>query len=254
MAAAILAGFAALLAATIFIAHRSHEGLVEGNYYESAAHEFSGREEEARAGFRMTVPERYRAGENRFTAVLAAGGGPLRDARVTLAAMRPSGTGEDRSFRLREESPGVYVADVLLPGPGQWMLSLAVDAGRIRARRRWTVVALPDGSPLPGGTFRAAAGAQVVVLSLSPWPVRAMREISFSAELPGYGGAAPPYVDLSMPGMDMGRNRVPLVRDADGLYRGTGVFVRCASGRREWEAAMTVPERGKAVFRVELAD
>jgi hypothetical protein len=54
--------------------------------------------------------------------------------------------------------------------------------------------------------------------------------------------------------MDMGRNRVPLVRGADGLYRGTGVFVRCASGGREWEASVTVPGRGKAVFRVELAD
>jgi hypothetical protein len=43
LAAGILAGFSALLAYTIFIAHRSHEGLVERNYYESAAAEFSAR-------------------------------------------------------------------------------------------------------------------------------------------------------------------------------------------------------------------
>ena len=254
LAAGILAGFSALLAYTIFVAHRSHEGLVERNYYESAVSEFSGREEEERAGFRVTVPETYRAGRNRFEAVLEAGGGPLRDARVTLAAMRPSGTGDDRSFALREESPGVYSAEIHLPGTGQWMLALSVDGGRIHARRRWTVVALPEGPPSPGGTLRAPAGNQEVILSVSPWPPPAMHEVSFGVELPGYPGGAPPHVDLSMPGMEMGRNRVPISRGADGIYRGTGVFVRCASGSREWEAAVTVPDRGKAVFRIELAD
>lgn len=258
VAAGILAGFAVLLAVTIVIAHRSHEGLVERDYYESATWEFAGREEEARAGFRVTLPDRYRAGESRFAALLETGEGPLRGARVTLAAMRPSGTGEDGSFELREESPGRYEADILLPRPGRWMLSLAVDAGRFRARRRFTVVAVPDGpatgTPLPSGTFRSAAGTQDVTLSISPWPPRAMRELSFAVELPGYPGASPPRVDLSMPGMEMGRNRVTLARGEDGIYRGTGVFVRCPSGRREWEAAVSVPDRGKAVFRIELAD
>lgn len=258
MAAGILAGFAVLLAVTIVIARRSHEGLVERDYYESATGEFAGREEEARVGFRVTLPDRYRAGENRFTAILETGDGPLRGARVTLAAMRPSGTGEDGSFELREESPGRYEADILLPRPGQWMLSLAVDAGRFRARRRWTAVALPEGpaagTPLPAGTLQSAAGAQEVTLSISPWPPRAMRELSFAVELPGYSGDSPPHVDLSMPGMEMGRNRVLLARGHGGVYRGTGVFVRCASGRKEWEAAVSVPDRGKAVFRIELAD
>ncbi|MBP2669825.1 MAG: hypothetical protein H6Q80_2027 [Deltaproteobacteria bacterium] len=258
VAAGIFAGFAVLLAVTIVVARRSHEGLVERDYYESATNEFAGREEEARAGFRVTLPDRYRAGESRFTALLETGEGPLRGARATLETMRPSGTGEDGTYELREESPGRYAADILLPRPGRWMLSLAVDAGRFRARRRWTAVALPEdpaaGKPLPAGTFRSAAGAQEVTLSISPWPPRAMRELSFAVELPGYPGASPPLVDLSMPGMEMGRNRVFLARDQDGIYRGTGTFVRCASGGKGWEAAVAVPERGKAVFGIELAD
>jgi nitrogen fixation protein FixH len=254
VAAGIFAGFAALLAVTVVIARRSYEGLVERNYYESAAGEFAAREAEARAGFRMTVPERYRAGENRFAAILRTDDGPLRGARVTLDAMNPSGTGEDRSFDLREESPGVYVADLVLPRPGSWMFSLAADSGTFRARRRWTAVALPDGDPLPPGTLRAAAGTQRVILSLDPWPPRAMEEIAFDVSLPGYEGDAPPRVELSMPGMEMGRNRVPLSRSGDGHFRGTGLFVRCPSGKRDWVAAVSVPGRGKAVFRVELAD
>jgi nitrogen fixation protein FixH len=258
VAAGIFAGFAVLLTVTVVVARRAHEGLVERDYYESATREFAGREEEVRVGFRVTLPDRYRAGGSRFTTLLETADGPLRGARVTLAAMRPSGTGEDGSFELREESPGRYAADILLPRPGQWMLSLAVDAGPFRARRRWTAVALPEDpaaeTPHPSGTFRSAAGTQEVILSISPWPPRAMRELSFAVELPGYSGASPPHADLSMPGMEMGRNRVRMARGRDGIYRGTGVFVRCASGRKEWEAAVSVPDRGKAVFRIELAD
>lgn len=254
LTAGIFAGFAVLLAVTVAIARRSYEGLVERNYYESAAGEFASREAEARAGFRVTVPSLLRAGEDRFAVVLGTDNGPLRGARVTLAAMNPAGAEDDRSFDLREESPGIYAADVVLPRPGLWMFSLAADSGAFRVRRRWTAVALPDVATLPPGTFRAAAGTQEVTLSLDPWPPRAMAEASFDVHLPGYGAGPPPHVELSMPGMEMGRNRVPLTRSGDGHFRGTGVFVRCPSGKRGWEAAVSVPDRGRAVFRVELAD
>ena len=256
--AGIFAGFAVLLTGTVYLAQRSHEGLVERNYFESAVNEFAEREEEARAGFTVKFPDRYRAGESRFAASLSTSAGPLRGARVTLSAMRPSGPGEDREYALREESPGEYAADILLPSPGRWMLSIAVDAGRIHARRRWTVEALPADGPVPSpasaGALRGTAGKQEVRLSVSPWPPRAMRELSFAVELPGYAGGPPPFVDLSMPGMEMGRNRFPLSRTPDGIYRGTGVIVRCPSGRKEWEAVVTVPGSGKAVFRLDVAD
>ena len=254
LVAAIVAGFAVLMAATLYLAGRRYDGLVEPRYYEAAANEFAEREEEGRAGFAVRVPDRYRAGESRFFAILATSAGPLRGARVTLTAMRPSGTGDDRQYDLREESPGDYAAEILLPAPGQCILSLAVDAGRIRARRRWTVVALPPEGPAADNPLRAEAGDQEVRLSVSPWPPRARRDLSFAVELPGYAGDAPPRVDLSMRGMEMGRNRVLLSRGPDGLYRGTGVFVRCPSGRSDWEAAVTVPGKGKAVFLLDVAD
>jgi hypothetical protein len=104
------------------------------------------------------------------------------------------------------------------------------------------------------GVLRGAAGGQEVLLAISPWPPRAMREVDFTVFLPGYAGSAPPSVDLSMAGMEMGRNRVDLSRGDDGRYRGTGVFVRCTSGRRDWEAAVTTPGAGKAVFHFAVAD
>ena len=247
----LFAGFALLMGATMYVAHRSYEGLVDRRYSETGANEFAEREAEARAGFTAKLPGRYRAGENRFRAVLSTSAGPLRGARITLDTMRIEGSRDDRSFSLREEAPGAYAADVSLPVPGQWIFSLAVDADGFRARRRWAAVALPSGT---AGPLRGAAGGQEVLLSLSPWPPRAMREVEFTVSLPGYAGAAAPHVDLSMAGMEMGRNRVDLSRGPDGRYRGTGVIVRCPSGRNEWEATVTAPGAGKAVFRFAVAD
>ena len=108
--------------------------------------------------------------------------------------------------------------------------------------------------PEAAGVLRGAAGGQEVLLSVAPWPPRAMREVEFTVTLPGYAGAASPSVDLSMTGMEMGRNRVDLSRGTDGRYRGMGVIVRCPSGRNDWEATVTAPGAGKAVFRFAVAD
>lgn len=247
----LIAAFALLLGATIHIAYRAYEGLVDRRYSEAASTEFADREAEARAGFAASLTDRYVAGNNRFRAVLSTSSGPLRGARITLDVQRVSGPRDDRSFPLREEAPGAYAGDVFLPFPGRWTFSLAVDADRLRARRRWTADAQPSDAP---GTLRGTAGRQEVLLSLSPWPPRAMREVEFTVSLPGYADASPPFVDLSMAGMAMGRNRVDLSRGPDGRYRGTGVIVRCPSGRNDWEATVTAPGAGKAVFRFVVAD
>lgn len=247
----LFAAFALVTGATIYIAHRSWDGLVDRRYSEAGANEFAEREAEARAGFTATLPDHYRAGENRFRAVLSTSSGPLRGARVTLDAMRIEGPRDDRSFSLQEEAPGTYAADVFLPLPGQWTFSLSVDADQLHARRRWMAVALPSDAK---GILRSAAGGQEVLLSITPWPPRAMREVDFTVSFPGYVGKTSPYVDLSMAGMEMGRNRVDLSRGADGRYRGTGVIVRCPSGRHDWEATVTAPGAGKAVFHFAVAD
>ncbi|HAM32224.1 MAG TPA: hypothetical protein DDX05_05850 [Deltaproteobacteria bacterium] len=247
----LFAAFALLMGATIYIAHRSNEGLVDRRYYDAASTEFADREAEARAGFTMSLTDRYVAGNNRFRSVLTTSAGPLRGGRATLGVQRTSGPRDDRSFSLREEEPGVYAGDVFLPVPGRWTFSLAVDAERLRVRRRWTADAQPSDAP---GALRGAAGRQEIFLTLSPWPPKAMREVDFTVSLPGYAGTSPPFVDLSMAGMAMGRNRVDLSRGTDGRYRGTGVIVRCPSGRNDWEATVTAPGAGKAVFRFAVAD
>jgi hypothetical protein len=90
--------------------------------------------------------------------------------------------------------------------------------------------------------------SEKVSFDISPRPVRAMSDLIFTL---GYAGEIPaggPYIDLGMPGMDMGRNRVVLKPMGAGTFQGTGVIVRCPSGRRTWKAKVTVPDIGSVEF------
>lgn len=106
----------------------------------------------------------------------------------------------------------------------------------------------------PSGPFVAFAGAQRVLLDIAPIPVKAMKELTFSVEIPGYGTAGSPWVDLGMPGMRMPPNRIDLVKEGEGRYRGKGVLVKCSGGMRTWTATVNLPGKGTALFTFDVAD
>jgi len=87
-----------------------------------------------------------------------------------------------------------------------------------------------------------------VTLDIQPKPVKAMTDLTFTAHFAGEKFVAHPYIDLGMPGMNMGRNRVFLKPAGESLYQGRGVIVRCPSGRRTWKATVTVPGVGSVEF------
>ncbi|HUV77787.1 MAG TPA: hypothetical protein VMW06_07000 [Desulfobacterales bacterium] len=87
-----------------------------------------------------------------------------------------------------------------------------------------------------------------VVLDITPKPVKAMADLTFRITLTGKQPEAAPYIDLGMPGMKMGPNRVPLKSMGNGVYEGTGIIVRCPSGKKVWKATVTVPNMGAAEF------
>ena len=248
----LFAGFALLMGATMYIAHRSYEGLVDRRYHEAGSNEFAEREAEAREGFTATFTDGYRAGNNRFRAVLSTTAGPLP--RRTSPSKRcgsgaPGTIARSRSGRSR---PAPTPPTSPSPSPVN---------GSSRSLWTRTDFAPGDGgrpSRCPRARRDRCAGPpearRFSSPSFSPWPPRAMREVEITVSLPGYAGAAAPRVDLSMAGMEMGRNRVDLSRGPDGRYRGTGVIVQCPSGRNEWEATVTAPGAGKAVFRFAVAD
>ena len=87
-----------------------------------------------------------------------------------------------------------------------------------------------------------------VTLDITPRPVSAMQDLTFTVTFSGLKPASNPVIDLGMPGMTMGPNRVVLKRAEGNTYQGKGVIVRCPSGRRIWKATVTVPEKGPAEF------
>jgi hypothetical protein len=107
---------------------------------------------------------------------------------------------------------------------------------------------------IDAGTCSKSAGAQKVVFDISPKPVRTMKELTFIVRLAD--GNMPPslVLDLSMPGMYMGRNEVTLKKTRDGSYSGRGIIPRCPSGRKLWQAEIDIPRAGRVVYRFDVAN
>jgi hypothetical protein len=89
-----------------------------------------------------------------------------------------------------------------------------------------------------------------ITLAVTPRPVKAMQDLLFQVSFRGdpLPNAKLPYIDLGMPGMQMGPNRVQLKSAGNNTYEGRGVIVKCPSGRRTWRATVTVPDLGQIDF------
>jgi len=98
-----------------------------------------------------------------------------------------------------------------------------------------------------GPCTKELAGMRVT-LDILPKPVTAMKDLKFLVALSGEKKNTIPYIDLAMPGMNMGLNRVELRPVKDNVFEGQGIIVRCPSGRRTWKATVTLPEVGKVEF------
>ena len=98
------------------------------------------------------------------------------------------------------------------------------------------------------GNCSLTIGNEIVTLEIAPRPVTAMQDSTFIVTLSGKTPAQAPYIDLGMPAMKMGPNRVQLKPTDNGAYKGKGVIVRCKSGRRTWFANVVLPGVGEAKF------
>ncbi|MCF8069271.1 MAG: hypothetical protein K9L30_11860 [Desulfobacterales bacterium] len=87
-----------------------------------------------------------------------------------------------------------------------------------------------------------------VTLDIKPKPVKAMTDLIFTVTLTEEYKGEVPYIDLGMPGMNMGQNQIQLNRLSGRKFEGKGVIVRCPSGKRIWKADVVIPEKGKVTF------
>jgi hypothetical protein len=82
------------------------------------------------------------------------------------------------------------------------------------------------------GACTIKAGNHTITLNMEPKPVKAMKEITFSLTvIPCDKLPDKLMLDLSMPGMQMGKNQVLLEKKGACFYEGKGIIVRCMSRR-----------------------
>lgn len=124
---------------------------------------------------------------------------------------------------------------------------LLAVAGSISAADKYQEMLNCD---LHAGPCVQSVSGYTVTFEVTPRPVKAMKDLSFRITLDGKLPENPdlPYIDLGMPGMNMGPNRVKLKSAGDSAYEGRGVIVRCPSGRRIWQATITLPDVGRINF------
>ncbi|WP_449258950.1 hypothetical protein [Chlorobium limicola] len=105
------------------------------------------------------------------------------------------------------------------------------------------------------GPCTKKAGDASVTLEISPRPVRHMQELIFSLTIKPCSSLPDTLVlDLSMPGMDMGKNQVALVRKSNCRYEGKGLIVRCMSGRKLWKATVLSEKLDNPGFTFDVRD
>jgi hypothetical protein len=98
------------------------------------------------------------------------------------------------------------------------------------------------------GPCSAELAGRSVELDISPKPVKAMEGLVFRVTISGDRLSKAPYIDLGMPAMKMGPNRVEMEKQGENTWTGKGVIVRCPSGKNTWFARVTIPETGTAEF------
>ena len=98
------------------------------------------------------------------------------------------------------------------------------------------------------GICSQSSGDLTVSLEITPRPVKAMQDLVFKVSIEGAPQTQQPHLDLGMPAMKMGPNQVALKPTGPGTYEGTGVIVRCPSGKRTWFANVVVPDAGEVKF------
>ena len=89
-----------------------------------------------------------------------------------------------------------------------------------------------------------------LILEVRPAPPQAFKELKFILSVRGRNISSEELlIDLTMPGMFMGKNQVRLKRQGNNIYTGIGVIPRCPSGKTLWQAEVILPGGDAIAFR-----
>ncbi len=258
----------AVVAATIMVGMRTFDGLVTENPYEKGLAWDRERRARASLGWQVEIQNaRLTVGRNALDVSVRDGQGRDRtDALSGLMVSRPATVRFDRDYPVSTGVQGGQALDVEFPQRGLWDLTflLRTDAGEHEVKKR---VYVDQGAPSGDAERASAEGVNCIPragpciqrvptddlqvrLEIDPPAVPTMVPLTFQLVLTQLQDPVTDAVvelSLSMPGMYMGPNRPALTHLGGGRYEGQGVLPRCSSGRRLWQAEVTVRRQGRAV-------
>lgn len=88
------------------------------------------------------------------------------------------------------------------------------------------------------------------MLDIEPKPPQSFKETKFIVTITGSDKIPDELLlDLTMPGMFMGKNQVVLKKTDKNKYSGKGIIPRCPSGKTLWQADIFIPVEGTVSFR-----
>jgi hypothetical protein len=112
-----------------------------------------------------------------------------------------------------------------------------------------------DSNAIHGGPCSKQAANRKVTLEINPKPVRHMQELTFRISVePAESLPQNLVIDLTMPGMMMGKNQVLLSKQGPSTWSGKGLIVKCRSGRTLWQAQLLSPALGNPAFTFNVRD
>jgi nitrogen fixation protein FixH len=260
---AIVAAVAlAAVVSAVWVGARTFERTVVADPYESGIHHDADRRKAQALGWNVAVEEgALRAGPEAALAVRLTGkdGAPIDDAGLTFRVSRAGTSRFDRSAQAARAGSGRYAAVLSMTEPGFWDLDVVIRrGGESLTLGKWIHVAgdVGEGVHCDAGLRLCAAdsGDVRMVLALSPHPPAPLKDLDAAVQLTRGGASlagAEVAVLVSMSGMFMGENRIPLRYVGEGRYAGRGALMRCTSGRRDWlaEVVVRLPGGGEARAR-----
>ncbi len=94
-----------------------------------------------------------------------------------------------------------------------------------------------------GPCVQETGDGMIVEFDIEPKPLTAMSDLVFIVKLKKDSlpiKDASVLMELTMPGMFMGKNRPALKQVSDGRFEGKGVITSCPSGKKTWQAEVVV--------------
>ena len=110
----------------------------------------------------------------------------------------------------------------------------------------------PASTPSRGRLWWEIAIVLALGLGQSVVPLQAF-PVTVSVQGAEAAGLRSVELAFTMQGMDMGILRTPLLRQADGSWRGRGLLPVCAAGRSDWLATVTATGADGERYRAQFA-